>query len=586
MLAIAEQRDNQAAILFADIYGYSRLMGKDEENTATRVVRAIGLIKSLIGDYGGEIKNITGDGVLALFSSGSQAVNFAVEMQREFRNDLVWNSQFDPISFRIGINLGKVREDATGIQGHSVNIASRIQEVAEPGGICISKNVHGIAHTIEGIKWRSIGYPSLKNIEEEVEVFAVEVNGGSKIAAKPLPFKLHEKIASITENSIAVLQLENLSGEPQYTHVCSGITGDIITNLTRFRDLHVIAQRSSSAFLGRNFSSREIGERLGVRYLVTGGLQRAGGKIRIQVQLMDAQTERSIWSEHFNGNLDEIFEFQDEVTAVIAARLSAEMDAAEYQRQKLTAPNDLQAYGLILRGKDVFHRLQRESNLHARRLFEQASDVDPQYSRAYVGISRALNDAWRFDWADNTQASLDEAMQQAELAIKFDPRDARGHAALGSACLYKRQHDESLASYERAIQFNPNDADVLAEMGHSVSVYGDTERAVKLIKRAMSLNPYYPDWYLWHLGEAYFDMNDYEEVIHTLNKMHDKTEAYRMLVASNAHLDRLDEASACVEQLLITHPEFTLSHWENVPPDRNPGPRERLIEGLKKAGLK
>jgi TolB-like protein/DNA-binding SARP family transcriptional activator len=388
---------------------------------------------------------------------------------------------------------------------------------------------------------------------------------------------------SMPESSIAVLQLENLSGEPP--HICHGVTGDIISNLTRFHDLHVIAQRSSSMFHGLNLAPREIGARLGVRYLVDGSYQRMVNRVRIQFQLIDTMSERSIWSDRFDGDLRDIFDFQDEVTTIVASRLSIEVSAAEMHRMALSAPSDLQAYGLILLGKYVYQRLQRETNQHARRLYEQAVEVDPNYARSYIGISRTLNDAWRFNWVDPPEPSLDEALRQAEIAIRLDPGDARGYAALGSAYLYKRDHEASLAAYERAVGANPNDADVLAEMGHSVSVYGDTERAVSLIKRAMRLNPYYPDWYLWHLGEAYFDMQDYEQAIRTLNQMHDKTEAYRMLTASNALLGRMGEARQCAKQLLLTHPEFTLAHWANVPPDRNPEPRERLIEGLRKAGI-
>ncbi|PWK73863.1 tetratricopeptide repeat protein [Aminobacter sp. AP02] len=400
-----------------------------------------------------------------------------------------------------------------------------------------------------------------------------ETNGLSEAAFHSMPV-----------SSIAVMQLENLSGEPP--HICHGVTGDIISNLTRFHDLHVIAQRSSLVFHGMNLSPREIGARLGVRYLVDGGYQRIANKVRIQFQLIDAMSERSIWSDRYDGDMNDIFAFQDEVTNVVASRLSIEVSASEMHRMALSAPSDLQAYGLILHGKYVYQRLLRETNQHARRLFEQAAEVDPNYARSYVGISRTLNDAWRFNWVDPPEPSLDEAVRQAEIAIRLDPGDARGYAALGSAYLYKRDHEASLAAYERALGANPNDADVLAEMGHSVSVYGDTERAVSLIKRAMRLNPYYPDWYLWHLGEAYFDMQDYEQAIRTLNQMHDKTEAYRMLTASNALLGRLSEARQYARQLLLTHPEFTLAHWTNVPPDRNPEPRERLIDGLREAGIK
>jgi len=347
----------------------------------------------------------------------------------------------------------------------------------------------------------------------------------------------------------------------------------------------VVAQRSSDLFADRDIPLKDIAEKLGVRYLTTGSFQSAGSNLRVQVQLIEAESGRSAWAEKFDGHIEDIFSFQDEITSVIASCLSIKIDKAERQRQQQSAPSDLQAYGLILRGRQIYNQLRRELNLHARRLFEQASHIDPKYAISFTSISRTSNDAWRFNWADRPDDALDDAVAKAETALLLDPDDARGYAALGNACLYKRRHDDSLAAYERAIQYNPNDADILAEMGHSASVSGDTDRAVELIHRAMKLNPFYPDWYLWHLGEAFFDMSDYEEAIRTLNQMHDKTDAYRMLTASNALLGRMDEAKRHAEQVLVTHPEFTLKHWENVPPDRNPEPRERLIEGLKKAGL-
>jgi len=574
------------AILFADIHNYSRLMKKDEVQTLQRVDRAVRLIKSLARDYGGDIKNIAGDGVLALFQSAQQSVKFAVEMQREFQTDAVWNSKNDPIAFRIGINVGEAYDTETGIQGHSVNVAARLQSLATPGGICVTDAVRREVREVEGLHLKSLGAPRLKNIDETIEIYSL--TGGEEFHAAAHGEIIRREMtgAIASESSIAVLPLDNLTGDPVLSHVCDGLTGDIIANLTRFRDMHVIAQRSSSVFRDHGTSPAQIARMLGVRYLVDGGFQMALHRIRLQVRLMDARTERSLWSERFDGDLKDIFAFQDEVTAVIAARLSIEVDAAEQRKLSSAPPRELEAYGLILRGRDLFLRRTREANLHARRLFENAREIDPSYPRSYAGISRTLNDAWRFNWADPPEPALDEAVRQAEIAVSLDPTDARGHAALGSASLYKRRYDESLAAFERAIEYNPNDADVLAEMGHSVCVNGDTERAITLIKRAMRLNPYYPDWYLWHLGEAHFDNSDYRLAIHTLNQMYDKTEAYRMLTASHALLGEMDEARSSAEQLLITHPEFTLRHWTNVPPDRNSGPRDRLIEGLKKAGVK
>lgn len=581
----AVQRRDLSAILFADVHGYTRLMSKDEEGTRSRVARSIGLIKSLISDYGGRVVNVAGDGVLALFGSASQAVKFAVEIQREFRNDSVWHSEDEPIAFRIGINLGEVLIDETGVQGHSVNVAERIQSITPPGGVCISDTVQQVVRDALGIRARSLGRQNLKNIAESVEVFSIEING-SEAPAKIIEPLRGNTIEPPHEASVAVLPLENLSGDPRDNHICDGVTGDVIANLSRFRDLLVIARHSAFLFKNQNLSAEQIGRQLGVRYLATGGLQRAGNKIRIRVQLTEIKSGRVIWSERYSGTLSDIFSFQDDATAVIAARLSVEISAAEQQRQISASPPDLHAYGLILRGQNLSLRVAREANLHARRLFEQAAETDPNYARSYVGMSRTFNRAWRFSWEDPPEPSLDKAVDLAERAIMLDPADSRGHAALGSACLYKRQHDQALAAYERAAELNPNDADVLAEMGHTVSCRGETERAVKLLRRAMRLNPYYPDWYLWHLGEAFFDLGDYEEAIRTLNRMHDKAEAYRLLTASYAHLGRMEEARSCAQRLLRSQPEFTLAHWSTVPPDQNPEPRERLIEGLVKAGLK
>lgn len=573
-----------SAILFADVHGYTRSMSKDEEGTYNRVTRSIGLIRSLIGDYGGRVVHTAGDGLLALFDSSTQALSFAVEIQREFRQEAVWHPDDDPLEFRIGINMGEVLIGDSDVHGHSVNVAARIQALARPGGICVTEAVRRAVRDALGVPMRSLGRRSLKNVAEPVEVFAIEINGPSTTAVE-LP-SLDQPVQPSTEASIAVLPLHNLSDDARDNHLCDGMTADLITNLSRFHDLLVIARHSAFLFKNQEVPTEEIGRQLGVRYLLTGGLQRAGSNIRLRVQLIEASSGRVIWAERYNGDLSDVFAFQDDVTDLIAARLAVQISAAERRRMLSEAPPDLRAYGLILRGQDLSLRVAREANLHARRLFEEAADIDPDYARSYAGMSQAFNKAWRFQWADSSEPSLERAVTLAERAIGLDPSDARGHAALGAACLYKRQHDESLRAYERAADLNPNDADVLAEFGHSVSCYGETERAVELLQRAMRLNPYYPDWYLWHLGEAYFDLSDYDAAIQTLNRMRDKSEAYRLLTASHALVGRMDEASRYAQELMRTQPEFTMEHWRNVPPDRNPEPRERLVEGLLKAGLK
>jgi TolB-like protein/Tfp pilus assembly protein PilF len=445
-------------------------------------------------------------------------------------------------------------------------------------------------HDTLGIPMRSLGPQSLKNIAEPIEIFAIEINGpvldrpSPRIALSP-PSDQRLLVEPPDPVSVAVLPLENLSGDPGDQHLADGITGDIITNLSRFRDLLVIARHSAFLFKGQRLPSDQIARQLGVRYLCTGGLQRDGSKLRLRVELTEAASGRIVWSERYNGTLGDVFEFQDEVTAVIAARLAVRIDAAERHRLLSEAPPELQAYGLVLRGQQLSLLIAREANLHARRLFEEAAHNDPRYARSYAGLARTFQEAWRYRWSETPDRCLSQAVGLAEQAIKLDPSDARGYAALGQARLFKREHDQSLAAYDRALQLNPNDADVLADTGHCMSSCGDPQRAIDLLQRAMRLNPYYPDWYLWNLGEVYFDLGNYEEAVKTLNQMRDQSDAYRLLAASHALLGHLTEARHFAEQVLILQPEFTLERWRDVPPDRNPEPRERFLEGLRKAGL-
>ena len=467
----AAPRRQLSAILFADVHGYSRLMARNEERTYQRVTQAIRLIRSLIGDYGGQVQHVAGDGILALFGSAAQALQFAVAIQREFRNDAVWHGDEEPIAFRIGINVGEVLVGGeANVQGHSVNVAARIQALAQPGGICITEAVQRAVSDSLGVAMHQLGPQTLKNITEPIEVFAIEVDGPSLPVSVELPPVPSELIQPFVEASVAVLPVANLSNDPRNSHLCDGFTGDIITNLSRFRDLLVIARHSAFLFKNRDVASSQIAGQLGVRYLMTGGLQRSGRKLRLRVQLTEAETDRVIWSDRYDGDLGDLFAFQDDVTAMIAARLAVQISAAEQRRLLAEHPPDLRAYGLILRGQDLSLRFRQEANLHARRLFEHAAEIDPDYGRCYAGLSRTFNLAWRYHWTPEPEVALDKAVDLANAAISYDSLDARGYGELGFACLYKKRHDSSLAAYERALELNPNDADILAEMGDSLSI--------------------------------------------------------------------------------------------------------------------
>ncbi len=576
----------RAAILFADIHGYSRLMNKDELGTYQRVTRSISLIRSLIDDYGGQVVQTVGDGVLALFEEASDALRFAVEMQREFRNDVVWNSDGDPIAFRIGINEGEVLVGENGVQGHSVNIAARIQNIAKPGGICVSSKVRDSIGDASSLTMQSLGPRKLKNIAEPIEVFAIEVNGSNDLPS--IEIRTHEEPLPLEPEqvSVAVLPLDDLSGDPRDQHLCKGITGDIITNLSRFRDLSVIAPHSANVIKQQHLSASQLNERLGIRYIMSGGLQRQGTRIRLRVELLEANTQHVLWAERFKGDLQDIFDFQDDVTDLIAARLAMHISDAERRRHLADNPPDLRAYGLILRGQDLSMQFRREANFHARRLFEQATEIDPSYGRSYAAMSRTFNEEWRYAWTDKPELALDKAIELAKRAIDYDAWDARAHGALGYAHLYRKEHDASLAAYKRALELNPNDADLLVEMGDALISTGDPDEAVNLINRSLNLNPFYPDWYLWSLGEAHFYGRRFEEAVQTLKGMRDQSEAHRLLASSYAHLGQPEEARRHAQQVLKAHPNFSLDHWSKVPPNKNAEQIEFFIAGLRKAGLK
>jgi adenylate cyclase len=390
---------------------------------------------------------------------------------------------------------------------------------------------------------------------------------------------------SPSEASIAVLPLRNLTRRPPDESLGAGITGDIINGLSRFHDLTVIAQHSALQVNALALAPEEAGRRLGVRYVLMGDLQRRSDGLEVVARLLEAESERVIWSMKFDGPLGDVFAFQDEVTEVIAANLAAEIRVAEYRRAVDTAPAELSAYGLLLRGEHLTHAYQRAANWQARRLFERARRLDPGYGRCYAALSRTFNLDWRYAWSGAPGAALGRALELAETAIAFDPFDARAHAELAFVCLCRKQHDAALASYERALQLNPSDADILAERGYALTSAGQNEPALNSLARAMRLNPLYPDWYLWYLMSVHFYVGDYVKAVDTAMSMRDLSEVHRLLASSYAHLGMMDEARDHAAQLMAVHPNFSVEHWRTVAPIKDEAVLERLIDGLRKAGL-
>jgi len=561
--------------MFADMVAYSKRLEQNQAGNSAQAARAIELFRALIGDYGGQVVNVAGDGIVALFDSADRALRFAVQIQAEFRDQSVWGDG-DPIEFRIGLNLGEVAVHEGNVLGHCINVAARIQALGEPNCILATGAIRSAVGEVAGMNLRSLGPQKLKNISEPTEVFAVERSDASAARAlseaRPLP---QPELAPVRAPTIAVLALSNLSGDPRNDHICAGISEDIIANLTRFRSLMVIARHSAFLFDLKATPAQEVQRRLGVRYILSGSLRRSEKRLRIAVELINGASE---------SVLEDLFDLQDEIAGAVAARLSAQIEFAEW-RQESAYPRDMRAYGLLVRGQHLLLQFNKEANAHARRLFEEAIGFAPQYSRAHSAMSRTHNLDWRYSWSAKPEESLEAAIAFARAAKRLDQLDARGFAELGNALLYRRRHGEALAEYAHAIALNPNDSDIIAEYADALVYVGQGAKSVELLEKAMRLNPYYPDVYLWYLATAYDSLGRYSDVVATVKRMQDPSEGQRLLAISYAHLGMMNEAHAAAAEVLRLHPGFTISQWRHRPPFREGPEFERYLDGLRKAGL-
>ncbi|MGC2782708.1 MAG: adenylate/guanylate cyclase domain-containing protein [Roseiarcus sp.] len=571
----------RAAVLLADMVEFTRRMEQDQAGSASQVVRSIQLFKGLIGDYGGRVTNIAGDGILALFDDADEALRFAIHIQTEFRDQSVW-ADGEPIEFRIGLNIGDVTMHETVAYGHCINVAARLQAMAEPCRILVTGAFRSAVGSVPGALLRSLGRPRLKNVSEPIEVYEVE-HGGVDISWRSDPREVPAG-EPVRYPTIAVLALTNLSGDPRNDHLCEGIAEDIIMSLSRFRNLMVIARHSAFLFNLGTSPAQEVQRRLGVRYILSGSLRRADKRLRIAVELIDAASESVLWSDRFKLELEDVFDLQEEIAGAVAARLSIQIDLAE-RRQESPHPRDMRAYGLVVRGQQMMLQFTKSANWHARRLFEEAAEYAPDYSRAFSSLSRTHNLDWRYAWSGKPQDSLEAAVSFARRAKELDVLDARGFSEFAYARLYRRQHDEALAEYSQALALNPNDSDIIAEYGDALAYVERAEQGVEHLHKAMRLNPYYPDWYLWYLADAYDAMGRSEDVIATIHRMHDPSEGQRLAAANYAHLGMMREAEAAAGEVLRLHPQFTIGQWRERPPYRDPAVLERFVEGLRKAGL-
>ena len=480
-----------SAILAADVAGYSALMETDEAGTFARVRAGRDeLFEPEIKKHHGRIFKLMGDGLLAEFGSVVDAVECAVSLQRGMMERNASVPEVKRIEVRIGINLGEVIVEGDDRYGEGVNIAARLQQLADPGGICVSGKVSREVEKKLAFGFEPMGEQRMKNIADPVACFRVNL----RLAPSNQPVApLSVQPGSLNKTTIAILPFNNLSGDPEQEYFSDGITEDIITELSRFRSLFVIARNSSFQYRDKAVDVQRVARELGVRYVVEGSVRKMGTRVRITAQLIDALPGNHLWSERYDRNLDELFDVQDELTRTIVATVIGRLEDAEIRGAVRRRTENLAAYDTLLRGIDLLRpSYVTDDNRRARELFESAVSLDPHYALAHAYL--ALAHLVEHGYGDAPIAIKDRALETALTAVKLDPSEGRCHRFLAIAYHHRGEFDLALAHFERAVALNPNDANGIARMGLALATSGGrAEEGIALIRQAMRLNPFHPE---------------------------------------------------------------------------------------------
>jgi adenylate cyclase len=575
---MAEERAPRrlATILAADVVGYSRLMENNEVGTlADLKVRRREVLAPLVTKHQGRIFKMTGDGVLVEFGSAVDAVQCAVDLQQGMAAANVDQPKDRNIVLRIGVNLGDVIVEGSDLYGDGINIAARLEASAEPGGILVSSTVYDHVRNKVKVGFEDLGAQSLKGIAEPVRAY--RVTGTPSVTVAPPG-------TSTDKPSIAVLPFTNMSGDFEQEYFSDGITEDIITELSRFRSLFVIARNSSFAFKGKAVKVQEIAKELGVAYVVEGSVRKAGARIRITAQLVEAAGGRHVWAERYDRPADDVFAIQDEVVRTVAATLAGRVEAAGAEGLRRRPTPSLSAYECVLRGNalPVGDPVQEAA---AHQLFEQAVTLDPDYARAYAQLAISHLKRW-LDGMSESSKDLDRAFELATRAIVLDAQEIVCHTALSFVQLCRRRYDEAEFHARKALALNPNRPNSLAAMAEFFAFTGRPDEAVAFISDAMRLDPHHPAWYWGDLGAAHFAARRYAEAIAAIRhrpNLQFTWQAY--LAACHAQLGEDEAMRAAAAEVLRLRPDFSVAVFTTHHPYKVAADREHLASSLRKAGL-
>ena len=555
----APLRQRLAAVLAADAVAFSRLMGSDDRGTVAALDAARAVFGELVAAHQGQVVDTAGDSILAVFDTATGAVAAALAIQERLGQAAKGLPEGQRLLFRMGIHLGDLIEKSDGtVYGDGVNIAARLQALALPGGVTVSSMVREAVQDRIAASYHDLGEQLVKNIAKPVRAYHVATGEQASMASAAAAARPQRT----DKPGIAVLPLNNMSGDAEQEFFADGITEDIITELSRFRDLFVISRNSSFKYKGQQVNVQKFAQELGVQYVLEGSVRKAGKRVRVTVQLIDAQTDTHVWAERYDRDLEDIFAIQDELTSSIVSILPGRVEAASRERASRKTTDSMAAYECVLAGKVLHHRSQRADNLKAQELLDRAIALDPSYAHAHAWKACVLGQCWVYGWFESREATEREVVRELELALALDDNDSDVHRILAAVNLAQDKHEAAVYHQQRALDLNPNDDLIVVQQGELLLWSGKAEEGIPWIRKAMRLNPYHPERFWSHLARAHFTLRQYDEAIVALKHVSTPDAGQQALLAA-CHARRGDaaEARAVTARLLARSPEFTVASY-------------------------